>query len=138
MMFVRDKPYRTNLAGTMRIGVMKRAKVEFGVSWGAVMLFMQETRDEDLLADLLCDERFQAWMWAWMVNAGAELSRGDIEALTVDDVRFGPDDVAADPQAPPDPTPASDGTGSAAAGATRPRRAAKKPGASTRTSRKRS
>jgi len=134
-MVVKGRPYRTNLQGTMSLSTMRAVKDELGFGWGHVMRYMDRQSDDVLLGDLLCDNEFLAWVWAWMLNADGDVKFGDVLALTVDDIAFTANDEApkgTDDEA--DPTPESALTGSGLDGGDLPRKGPASPKKSSKTS----
>jgi len=135
-MVIKGTAYRTNPPGILQLRVLRKVKLEFGLSWQQVQEYMRAMDDETPLADVVGDPEFLAWMWAWVLNAGDDMTRAELEQLTIDDIEFtsADDDLeraSEEPELTPDPHPAP--TGSGRGGAKRKPAAGKRTGNSSRT-----
>jgi hypothetical protein len=140
MMLIKGKAYRTNPSNILQLRVLRKVKTEFGLSWKQVQDYMIGLDDETPMLDVISDAEFQAWVWAWVANAGDVMTMDELGQLTIHDIEFTNDGedlerAAEEPETTPDPHPAPTGSGR---GDAKPKAAAKRKSASTKTSRPRS
>jgi hypothetical protein len=133
MMLVHGTAYRTNLQNTLKLSTLRALKQNFGLTWPKIREYMGGLDDDAALGEILGDVEFQAWIWAWIVNAGDHMTMQELGDLTVDDIEFTKDDDEKPVEVEPvDPTKASPKTASAPVDA-KPK-SAKRQSSSTKTS----
>lgn len=119
MMLIRGEKVATGPITNMRASTLRALKRELGLGWAQIMTYMESVDDATPLGDCLGEDRFLAWVWAWMLNGNPGVTFADVLELTVGDIEFTSDEPAAVPVGEAgdgaDPTPASAPEGTAPA-----------------------